>query len=74
MGDSPLTESWVLMSTSVLGDIDIGVADIEKLMSRVLHATPEEMELDDDIHDHLDNGGIVIIHCEVDESPAGQAN
>ena len=59
-------ETWVLMSTRVLAGIDIGIADLEHLMGTVIHATPDEMEVDPNIHRHLNEGGMVIIHCEVD--------
>ena len=55
------------MSTEMFRDIDIGVADMERLMRMVVHATPDELEMDPDISRHLNDGGVVIIHCEVDE-------
>jgi hypothetical protein len=57
-------ETWVLMSTDVFNEAsNIGT---NKLWFDALHATPDEMEVDPNIHRHLNDGGVVVIHCEVD--------
>jgi hypothetical protein len=57
-------EMWVLMSLDVFNKArDIGTI---KLWNEALHATPAEMEVDPNIHRHLNDGGAVVIHCEVE--------
>ena len=53
-------ERWILLSEEAFNRMrpDVG-ADVI-----ALHTTPDAMEYDEDIHSHLDEGGIVVIHCE----------
>ena len=59
-------ETWVLMSTDTLDEISDINSRVFELQTEAIHATPVEMETDPNIHRHLDDGGVVIIHCEVD--------
>ena len=58
-------ETWMLMSTDVFDTIRT-VGTSRKLMAAAIHATPDEMEVDPNIHRHLNEGGIVVIHCETE--------
>ena len=59
-----MEETWVLMSSDVFNQASyIGT---NKLWFNALHATPDEMETDLNVHRHLNEGGIVVIHCEVE--------
>lgn len=64
VSEEPLTESeeqWVLMGRGVFNKArKIGSI---KLWNEALHATPDEMETDPNVHRHLNEGGIVVIHC-----------
>ena len=55
---------WVLMSVDVFSDVR-AVGTI-RLWNEAIHASPVEMETDPNIHRHLNDGGVVIIHCETD--------
>ena len=63
MTDTPQTdETWVLMSTDVFNNArSIGTI---RLWNEAIHATPDQMETNPDIHHHLNAGGIIIIHCD----------
>lgn len=58
-----LAERWVLVSEETFNDIRFGVCNDIDVVAQALHATPETIDLDERIHEHLNEGGIVVIHC-----------
>lgn len=59
-----MTERWVLVSEDTFNDIRFGVG-MTDVMDGALHATPDTID-DERVHEHLNQGGIVIITCETE--------
>ena len=56
-------ERWILVSEDTFNILRFGVGTPD-MMADAIHARPDSMELDERIHEHLNEGGIVVIHCE----------
>jgi hypothetical protein len=58
-----LDERWILVSEETFNDIRFGVGLTVDHMTDAIHVSPDTIALDERIHEHLNDGGIVVIHC-----------
>ena len=56
-------ERWVLMSEETFNDMRFGFDLNVDRVAEAVHSRPEAMQIDPNIHEHLNDGGIVVIHC-----------
>lgn len=60
-----MVERWLLMSESTFDAVRFGVG-VPDLLADAPCTTPDTIENDEHVHDHLNEGGIVIITCETE--------
>ena len=56
-------ERWILVSEDTFNAIRFGVGLRVDVVENAIHSMPDEMHVDPRIHEHLNDGGIVVIHC-----------
>ena len=51
------------MSEETFNDMRFGFDLNVDRVAEAVHSRPDEMHIDPNIHEHLNDGGIVVIHC-----------